>query len=124
MLLAIFIGGGAGSLTRHYALLTASRAFGDSFPYGTLAVNIIGSFLIGVLVEGAALRWNIPLEMRALIVTGFLGGFTTFSAFSLDFFKLAETGNILTAFLYAAASLLLSFMAVYSGIFIMRGVLN
>jgi CrcB protein len=124
MLLAIFLGGGAGSLTRHYSVLMASRFFGDVFPYGTLAVNIIGSFLIGAIVESVALKYDMSLEMRAFIVTGFLGGFTTFSAFSLDFFKLAEAGHMPMALVYAVFSIFLSLLAVYAGIFLMRGVLN
>lgn len=123
MLLAIFAGGGAGSLMRHYTVIFATRIFGESFPYGTLAVNVIGSFLIGAIIEGSALKWNMPLEMRALLVTGFLGGFTTFSAFSLDFFKLFETGQMMQAFAYAALSVLLSLAAVFAGVYLMRGVL-
>ena len=124
MLLAIFIGGGTGAVARHFSVLAAARVFGETFPWGTLFVNVLGSFIIGVLMEGAALKWQIGPDMRALLGTGFLGGFTTFSAFSFDFFKLADTGHMMSAVGYAAASVSLSFVAVFGGIFLIRGVLG
>lgn len=122
MVLAIFVGGGAGSVLRHFSILGASRLFGEAFPYGTLFVNVLGSFLIGLLVEGFALKFQLPAEMRALLVTGFLGGFTTFSAFSFDFFRLVETGHAVSAAVYAAVSVFLSILAVFAGVFLLRGV--
>lgn len=122
MILAIALGGGAGALSRHYAVLAAAKWAGDAFPYGTLAVNVLGSFIIGLLMETMALKWQVSLEMRAFLVTGFLGGFTTFSAFSLDFFKLVETGNTLSAGVYAVSSVALSLLAVFAGVFLARGI--
>lgn len=124
LILAIFIGGGLGALCRHYAVIATMRVAGDTFPYGTLAVNILGCFAIGLVMEGAALKWNMPQEARALLVTGFLGGFTTFSAFSLDFFKLTQTGQMFAAFGYAGASVLLSLAAVFGGVILIRGVMG
>lgn len=124
MILAIFAGGGLGSVLRHFATLSMGKLFGDGFPYGTLFVNVLGCFLIGLLVEGFALKFQLPAEMRALVVTGFLGGFTTFSAFSLDFFKLAETGHLVSAVVYAATSFALSILAVFAGVFLLRGVIQ
>lgn len=124
VLLAVFLGGGTGAMMRHYAVLGAAKMFGEAFPYGTLFVNVLGSFMIGALLEAAALKWQVSLEMRAFMVTGFLGGFTTFSAFSLDFFRLVETGRVGSAALYAAASLALSLLAVFAGVFLLRGVLS
>lgn len=123
MLIAIFLGGGAGSLARHYSVAGATKLLGEGFPYGTLFVNVLGSLVIGVLVEGFALKWQVSPETRALLVTGFLGGFTTFSAFSLDFYKLAETGNAMSAVVYAASSFVLSLVAVFAGVYIAKGVL-
>lgn len=120
---AIFIGGGLGSVARHYAVLAAARLFGEAFPYGTLFVNVLGSLLIGVVIELGALKWQVSPEMRALIVTGFLGGFTTFSAFSLDVLKLAETGQGITAAAYIAASVFLSLLAVFAATHLLRGML-
>lgn len=124
LILAIFVGGGLGSVARHYGVLWAGQRFGDAFPYGTLLVNIMGCFLIGAIIEGLALKFQAPAEIRALLVTGFLGGFTTFSAFSLDFFKLAETGQAAAACAYVLASVFLSLLAVFAGVFLLRGVLG
>lgn len=124
VLLAVFFGGGLGALTRHYAVLAGTRWLGEGFPYGTLLVNVAGSLLIGILMEGSALKWDVPLETRALLVTGFLGGFTTFSAFSLDFFKLWHTAGASSAVIYAAGSVMLSLLAVFAGAYLMRGVMT
>ena len=121
-LFSVAAGGALGSVARHYAVLLAAQFFGAAFPFGTFFVNVVGSFLIGFLMEAVALRWNAPLEARAFMVTGFLGGFTTFSAFSFDVFKLAETGAWPTAFLYILGSVVLSIMAVFVAVYIARGV--
>lgn len=120
LLLAIFIGGGTGSLARHYSILAAKGLFGEAFPYGTLFVNVLGSFAIGVILETAAQKSNIPAPAQALLVTGFLGGFTTFSAFSFDFYKLANTGQAMAAAAYVAASVFLSLLAVFGGAALVR----
>lgn len=122
MLLAIFIGGGAGSVTRHYAIQFMTKLLGDGFPYGTLFVNVLGSFIIGLLVEALAEKFNASLELRALMVTGFLGGFTTFSAFSLDFFKLVETDQYAAAGAYALLSVAISLAAVFAGVWMVRAI--
>lgn len=121
-LLAIFLGGGMGAVSRHYTVFWAAKLFGDTFPAGTLLVNVLGSLVIGFLLEGSALRWNMPLELRALLVTGFLGGFTTFSSFSFDFYKLAGTVHVPMAAIYAVLSVGLSLTAVFGGVFLARGV--
>jgi len=123
VLLAVFFGGGAGALARHFTALAGLRLLGEGFPYGTLCVNVLGSLLIGIIMEGSALKWDLPPDMRALLVTGFLGGFTTFSAFSLDFFKLWHTAGASSAVIYAAGSVILSLLAVFAGAFLMRGVM-
>lgn len=123
LLLAVFVGGGTGSLARHYSILAATKLFGESFPYGTLFVNVLGSFIIGVIIETGALKWQISPEMKALLVTGFLGGFTTFSAFSLDVLKLTDTGHALAAAAYVAASVFLSLLAVFAATHLLRAVL-
>lgn len=120
MVLAVAMGGAFGSVARHYAV----TAFGGGFPYGTLFVNVLGSFIIGALMEAMALKWQLSLEMRAFLVTGFLGGFTTFSAFSIDVLKLAQTNQFIPAVLYVAASVGLSLAAVFAAMFLMRGVLS
>lgn len=121
VMLTVFFGGGLGAMTRHFTVLAGTRLLGEGFPYGTLLVNVLGSLLIGIIMEGSALKWDLPLETRALLVTGFLGGFTTFSAFSLDFFKLWHTAGASSAVIYAAGSVILSLLAVFAGAYLMRG---
>lgn len=124
MILAIAVGGGLGSVARHYAVAAAANVWGSAFPYGVLIVNILGSFVIGALMETVALRWDVPPETRAFLVTGFLGGFTTFSAFSLDVFKLVETEHYLSAFAYIFLSVGLSLAAIFAAVYLIRGVLS
>lgn len=123
VMLAVFAGGGLGALMRHYAVLAAARLAGEGFPYGTMAVNILGCLAAGALMEYLALRGQWPLELRALVFTGFLGGFTTFSAFSIDFFRLLQAGNMTAALGYAALTVVLALGACMAGILLMRGVL-
>ena len=84
MLLAVAFGGAVGAAGRHLVSGQIMRWAGGGFPWGTLTVNVLGSFLLGVLVEYLVLRWSATQEMRGFLVVGLLGGFTTFSAFSLD----------------------------------------
>lgn len=121
VLLAVFFGGGIGSLARHFSTLAAKGLFGEAFPYGTLFVNVLGSFLIGAIMQTAAQKANIAPSMQALLVTGFLGGFTTFSAFSFDVYKLADSGQAVTAALYVAASVFLSLLAAFGGAYLVKG---
>jgi len=116
IIFAIAAGGALGSVLRHCAVIALNAAF----PYGTLLVNVFGSFLIGLLVEWLALRGDLPQEVRAFIVTGFLGGFTTFSAFSFDALKLMETGQGTMTALYILLSVALSLAAVFFGVYLVR----
>jgi CrcB protein len=92
------------------------------FPWGTLAVNVLGGFAIGALAELFALRWSVSPEIRALLVTGILGGFTTFSAFSLELLAMAERGAWLPAAAYIVASVALSLGAAAAGLALVRAV--
>ncbi len=121
VIIAIFLGGGFGSVMRHYSILAARGLFGEAFPYGTLFVNVLGSLVIGIIMETAAQKSNIPAPVQALLVTGFLGGFTTFSAFSFDVYKLANTGQAVQAAAYVAASVFLSLLAVFAGAYLVKG---
>jgi CrcB protein len=123
MILAIALGGGLGSVSRHYAIAAAGKLWGAGFPIGTLLVNVLGSFIIGALMEAMAQKWQVPLEARAFLVTGFLGGFTTFSAFSFDVLKLVDTNQFLPALIYIVLSVVLSLAAVFAAVHLMRGVL-
>ncbi len=108
--LLIAIGGAAGSVLRY----GCSRLLNTpSFPYGTLAVNIIGSFLIGVL--WAFFSKEADEEKRLLLITGFCGGFTTFSAFSLEGLQLLQQSKFTTFFLYTFATIIFGIAATYTG---------
>lgn len=88
----VIAGGGAGSLSRYLVSLSAGRLFGDGFAWGTMIVNLLGCLLIGFLV-GLLDRSVLPRAMRLLLVTGFLGGFTTFSSFALESVRMFMGGN-------------------------------
>src|SRR5262245_18207697 len=97
--LLIFVGGGLGSMLRHAVNLASAALFGMSFPYGTILVNITGSFAIGVVAGWFALRGHGGQMTSLFLTTGILGGFTTFSAFSLDAALLWERGQAAGAIL-------------------------
>jgi fluoride exporter len=118
----IFLGGGIGAAMRHGVNVGAAQWLGVTFPWGTMIVNVVGSFLIGVLAAYLAFRgdarWAQPL--RLFLATGILGGFTTFSAFSLDFALLFERGEVGQGVAYVLASVGLSLLAVFLGLFAVR----
>ncbi|ALN73737.1 fluoride efflux transporter CrcB [Aureimonas sp. AU20] len=118
----VAVGGGLGSLLRYGAAVAATRWFGPAFPFGTLFVNVTGSFAMGVLVEYLSRRYagTAGAALRLFLATGILGGYTTFSTFSLDVAVLAERGALLTAFLYLAASILVGVGALFAGLALAR----
>ncbi|MEJ8308961.1 fluoride efflux transporter CrcB [Agrobacterium larrymoorei] len=115
-ILLVAVGGAIGSVARYLVGLWATRLAGPHFPWGTLTVNVVGAFAIGLLVEMVARRFDASTEMRAFIVTGILGGFTTWSSFTLDTMVLFERGEIGLSALYLLASLLVSFAAIFAGL--------
>lgn len=118
----VAIGGAFGASARHLVGLATLRWFGAGFPWGTIAVNIVGSLLMGLFIEALAVRFDGSTALRALIATGFLGGFTTFSAFSLDVAVLWERGEAAPAALYILASVVLSIAALFAGLAVGRSV--
>ena len=122
MVLSIAVGGALGSVLRHYAGKGALVLLGAGFPYGTLFVNVAGSFIMGVLVGLFANTLNPSQELRAFLTVGLLGGFTTFSSFSLDVVTLYERGETATAVLYIALSLILSLAGIFAGLLLMRSI--
>ena len=120
----IFIGGGLGSIFRHAVNQASSSIVGISFPYGTMFVNVIGSLAMGLLAGWFAFRGEGGQLLRLFLATGVLGGFTTFSAFSLDAALLWERGQASGAFLYVAGSLAAGIIGVFAGLAIMRNVLS
>lgn len=121
-ILLVAAGGALGSVLRYLVGLWTLRSFGPSFPWGTLTVNVTGSFLIGVFAEVIARKFGASAEMRVFLITGILGGYTTFSAFSLDAITLLERGEPVTALIYVASSVLLSALAVFAGLALMRAI--
>jgi CrcB protein len=118
--LMVFLGAGLGGALRHGVNLGAVRFLGVSFPWGTLAVNVAGSFLMGVLVQWFALKADPGEPWRLFLTTGLLGGFTTFSAFSLDAALLFQRGETALALLYAAVSVAASIGALFLGLLLVR----
>ncbi len=105
-----------GATLRHFMNQLIGRIAGDGFPWHTMLINISGSFVMGLLVSLMALRWNVSNELRAFLTTGILGGYTTFSAFSLDFAVLVERKAYLLAGAYALGSVVLSLVAIFAGL--------
>lgn len=122
-LFAVALGGAVGASGRYLFNLQMMRLLGPNFPWGTLGVNIIGSFVMGVLAGSFALRFNVSGEMRSFLMTGVLGGFTTFSAFSLDAGNMIERNDFALAGLYIGASVVGSIAALFLGLYAVRTVL-
>jgi fluoride exporter len=113
-------GGAIGSGLRYVVNVWSGRAFGADFPWHTLIVNVVGCLAMGLLVGVMALKLSVGNEMRAFLTTGILGGFTTFSAFSLDFALLVERKTYGLAMAYGVASVALSLAAVFAGLAVAR----
>lgn len=121
-ILLVAFGGAVGSVLRYLTGVWTLRLFGPDFPFGTLAVNIVGSYAIGCVAEALVRGFSAPVDLRLLVMTGLIGGFTTFSAFSLDLWVLYERGEAGLAFVYLAATLVLSLAATGAGLFTVRAV--
>lgn len=119
-ILLVAAGGALGSVARYLTGLATLRWFGPGYPWGTLAVNIVGGLVIGIFAELIARRFDGSQELRLFIITGILGGFTTFSAFSLEVTTMAERGDVLTAVGYVLVSVLISVAAVFAGLALVR----
>ncbi|AHB47592.1 camphor resistance protein CrcB [Hyphomicrobium nitrativorans NL23] len=120
----VFIGAGLGGLLRHVMNTAITGLMGTGFPYGILAINVLGSSLMGLLAGWLAFRGEAPAEVRLFLATGLLGGFTTFSAFSMDTALLIERGETGLAAVYVAASVALSLVGLFAGLWAMRSLLT
>jgi CrcB protein len=121
--LIVFLGAGVGGALRHGVNVWAVRMFGFGFPFGTLIVNIVGSFLIGLLTGLFAYRAGlVPQHARLFLTTGVLGGFTTFSAFSLDAALLLERHSYSMAMAYIVGSVFASLVALFLGLALLNGI--
>ncbi len=123
-IVAIGLGGALGAILRYGVNHAAFKIFGDGFPWGTLAVNVLGSFLMGALIVLFAHIWQPAHAVKMFLVTGLLGAFTTFSTFSLDFSALWERGDVLPAAGYAIGSIVLSIGALFLAMALVRGLLS
>ena len=119
-LLAVAAGGAIGSVARYLVGIGSTKLFGLAFPWGTLIINIFGSFLIGVFAESFALKWNLPQSAQIFLTVGICGGFTTFSTFSLDAYVLIERGELWPATAYIAGSVALSILGLVAGLHLVR----
>jgi CrcB protein len=121
-LLLVAAGGAIGAGLRHLTNLGALRLVGPNYPWGTMAINIVGSFVMGLFIALLGRRFGGSNELRMFVATGVLGGFTTFSSFSLDFATLWERGTPLPAIGYALASVIGAIVAVFLGLWLARTV--
>ncbi|OJX78226.1 MULTISPECIES: fluoride efflux transporter CrcB [Alphaproteobacteria] len=122
--LIVFLGAGVGGALRHGVNVAVLRLGWTAFPASTLAVNVIGSFLMGVIVEYFALKAHLPQHWRLFLTTGILGGFTTFSAFALEAALLYERGRPALAAAYVLASVILSITALFVALAITRSLVK
>ncbi len=118
--LIVFLGGGLGAAMRHGINLASARAFGTGFPYGTMLINISGSLVMGLVAAYFAFKGDASQHWRLFLTTGILGGYTTFSAFSLDAALLYERGAIGPAAVYVLASVALSIAGLFAGFALVR----
>ena len=118
--LIVFLGGGLGAALRHGINLASARAFGTAFPYGTLLITITGSLLMGLVAAYFAFKGDASQHWRLFLTTGILGGYTTFSAFSLDAALLYERGEVSAAAIYVVASVALSIAGLFAGFALVR----
>jgi len=119
--LSVALGGAVGASMRYLTGLFTIRVMGPGYPWGTITVNIVGSFIMGVIVVVLAAKGGTH-RFAPLLMTGLLGGFTTFSAFSLDFANMWERGDTSQAFLYVLASVVLSILALFGGLTLARSI--
>lgn len=118
----IGIGGFIGSVSRYYSQQVISKIFSSALPYGTLIVNIVGCFLIGI-IYGLSERGNLLTpEWRLFLATGICGGFTTFSTFSYESIRLIQDGEFFILSLYVAISIIIGFAATYLGMLIIKSI--
>lgn len=124
MIFAVAAGGAIGAVSRYLVMSGIGSWLGHGFPYGTLTVNVIGSFIFGSLIEIMALSWSPTPEIRAFCVVGILGAFTTFSTFSLDTVVLIERSNYIRAGAYIVGSVLIGVLALFGGMMVFRQVFS
>ena len=118
--LLVFFGGGLGATLRHLVNLICARCIGIGFPWGTFIINISGSTVMGLIAGYLAFKGEASQPWRLFLMTGILGGYTTFSAFSLDAALLYERGELGLAAAYVLGSVVLSIAGLFAGLAVMR----
>jgi CrcB protein len=118
--LLVFFGGGLGATLRHAINVACARGFGTSFPYGTFIINITGSTVMGLIAGYLAFKGEASQPWRLFLMTGILGGYTTFSAFSLDTALLYERSEIGLALFYVLGSVVFSIFGLFAGLALIR----
>jgi CrcB protein len=118
--LLVFVGGGIGASLRHTVNITCAKCIGTAFPYGTFIINITGSIVMGLIAGYLAFKGEASQPWRLFLMTGILGGYTTFSAFSLDTALLYERGQIGLALFYVLGSVVLSIAGLFAGLALVR----
>jgi len=118
--LLVFLGGGLGATVRHAVNMICARAFGTHFPFGTFVINISGSIVMGLIAGYLAFKGEAAQSWRLFVMTGVLGGYTTFSAFSLDAALLYERGEIGLAVTYVVGSVVLAIAGLFAGLALVR----
>ena len=118
--LLVFLGGGVGASLRHAVNLLSARGLGTAFPWGTFIINISGSLVMGLIAGYLAFKGGASQPWRLFLMTGILGGYTTFSAFSLDAALLYERGAVASALFYVLGSVVLSIAGLFAGLALVR----
>ena len=118
--LLVFVGGGLGATLRHLINLTCARFMGTGFPWGTFVINITGSTVMGLIAGYLAFKGEASQPWRLFLMTGILGGYTTFSAYSLDAALLYERGEVMLAASYVVGSVVLSIAGLFGGLALVR----
>lgn len=124
MIVWVAFGGATGSIARYLMMSTIGHFAHPGFPYATLVVNVLGGVILGGLIEIMALTWSPSPELRSFVVIGVLGGFTTFSTFSMDAYYLFERGQYLLAGLYITSSVFFSILGLAAGMTLLRQILS
>ena len=121
--LIVFLGAGIGGTLRYVVNTIALRLPGADYSLGTMAINIVGSFAMGIVAGAFMFKTDLPSSLRLFLATGVLGGFTTFSAFSLDAVAIYQRGEPIMAALYVAGSVILSIAGLWAGLSLARAIL-
>lgn len=121
-LLYVGAGGALGAMARFLMAGWVQKASGGTFPWGTLSVNVAGAFAMGLVVAVALKAASFPADLRVFLTSGVLGGFTTFSAFSVETALMIEKGDFIPASLYIAASVILTVLFLFCGLWLVRSI--